>query len=323
MNTKLLNNLTYTYLSIPTIIFLIGWCKPIISIPITILILLSIIYRIKNNKINILKEIKDNKKTIIITLIISLIIIYLSGIGGYTFQNEDHLYRNTIFEELVNNNWPIYHNEIGNYNKSIIFTYYFASWLPASIIAKITNISIGYLFLYLWNVTGLFIVLNYLKTYSKDKGYSVILLFLLFSGLDILSEIYNGNNPFKIILNSTHMEWGTTFQMSSFITQLFWVYNQAIPAWLITLFILKEKDNKYIGTIIAMSLLFCTFPPAGLLFILIYKVFIENKSNIKEWLKNTFTWQNILIGLPLLIIYYLFIGTNNSSQSIKNRNRFL
>lgn len=62
MNTKLLNNLTYTYLSIPTIIFLIGWCKPIISIPITILILLSIIYRIKNNKINILKEIKDNKK---------------------------------------------------------------------------------------------------------------------------------------------------------------------------------------------------------------------------------------------------------------------
>ena len=59
---EFLNNITYIYLMIPIIIFLIGWVKLYISIPISILILFSIINRFKNKKINILKYLKENKK---------------------------------------------------------------------------------------------------------------------------------------------------------------------------------------------------------------------------------------------------------------------
>lgn len=312
MNTKLLNNITLIYISIPIIIFLIGWCKPIISLPLVILIFLSIILKFKTSKTNIKEVIKNNKRQLIIILILSIIMITLSGIGGFVYQNEDHLYRNAIFENLINNKWPIYNEPSSNYAYQTIFTYYFASWLPASIIGKITNIKIGYLFLYLWNVLGLFITFCYIKYYFKGKYQYAILLFILFSGLDVIAKICNGDNLLKIILSSSHIEWATTFQMSSFTTQLFWVYNQAIPAWLVTFFILNEENNTYLGIIIAMSLLFCTFPTAGLIFIFIYKIL----SNNKNWFKTTFTWQNIIVGIPILIINLVFLTSNTSSQNV-------
>lgn len=323
MNKKTLNNLTYLYICIPIIIFLLGWCKLYISVPITLLIIFSFITRIEKYKQidNLVKFTKNHKKEIVITIAIAIIYVFISGIGGYVYQNPDHIYRNSIFKELIDNKWPIYHTPQGVFDFDTIFVYYFALWLPAALIGKIFNLSLAYFALFIWCVLGVLLTFSYLKKYYKGKYYIPILLFIVFSGLDIIERFIYGNNFFEMLTSINHLEWIGSFQMSSFTTQLFWVYNQAIPAWLITMFILNEKDNRYIGVIMAMSLLFCTLPAIGLIFLFIYKIFFEsltkkNKVNIKNWAQKTFSWQNMFVGIPILLINYLFLKSNLSGNQI-------
>ena len=48
--------------------------------------------------------------------------------------------------------------------------------------------------------------------------------------MDVLGYYMTGIDM-KTVLQTTYLEWWTDFQFSGFTTQLFWVFNQAIPAW--------------------------------------------------------------------------------------------
>lgn len=326
VNTNILNNITYIYILIPIIIFLLGWVKLWISIPLTIALIISIILNIKKEKLDkkyILEYLKDNKKEIIITLIISLILVYLSGIGGYTFQNEDHLYRNAIFEELINYEWPIYLEADGKFTKEVIMVYYFAIWLPSALIGKAFGLKIGFFALYLWCTFGVYLTFRYFKKYYNKNFIVPIILFILFSGLDyILVNLYGVKIDKNIITSISHLEWASGYQFSSFTTQLFWVFNQAIPAWLLTLMVLNEKDNKKLLIYLASSLLFSTFPTVGLIFVMFYKIYLSSNEKINsKYLynktKELFSYENLIIGIPLFIILATFITSNSTSSNIK------
>lgn len=328
MNTKFLNKLTFLYIIIPTIIFLIGWCKLYLSIPISIALIIIYLkrYKLEKNEVKeIVKSIKKNKKKILIVLGIILFYVFISGIGGYVYQNDDHAYRNGIFETLVNNKWPVVYDKLPTFKGQIMLVYYFAFWLPAAVIGKIFGLTTGYFFLYLWAVIGVSIVFAYLMKYFKKNYLIPILIFVTFSGLDILENFFHGRDALALINSTAHLEWITNSQMSSFTTQLFWVFNQAIPAWLLTFCILNEEDNRILGVLLALSLIFCTLPAVGLIFVAFYKVFftdvnilklIKVKDKFIKWLKNIFTWENILVGIPLLLICALFVKSNIAGSNI-------
>lgn len=325
---QILNKYTYLYLCIPTILFLFGWCKFYIALIFSSILLIIFFTRYKLSKpnfVNIKKYIKENKKVIIVTLLISCVFVFISGIGGYVFQNEDHLYRNAVFDNLVYNGWPVVSAPEGNFESPIFLVYYFAFWLPAAVVGKLLGINAGYLFLYIWSVIGVYLTFSHFRKYSRKNFILPIIMFIFFSGLDIVENFLYGKNVVALITSATHIEWTTGFQFSSFTTQLFWVFNQAIPAWLLTMFILNEKDNRILGIMVAISLIFCTLPAVGLAFIVLYKVFFENfnarwfkndKDKFKEWFKNTFTWENILVGVPLLLIFALFVKSNLAGGTI-------
>jgi hypothetical protein len=321
---KRLNDITFFYLMIPAIIFLVGWVKLWISLPIIILMGIFIVLRINKDvdkPINIKEYFKTNKKEILITLAITLLLVFMSGIGGFVFQNTDHLYRNGVFKELVNNEWPVYSEPGGNFSREVIMVYYFALWLPAAVVGKLLGFKAGLIALYLWCSIGVYITFKYLKVYYKKNYYMPILLFIGFSGLDIVSKFLYGNNIWELINSTTHLEWGAGYQFSSFTTQLFWVFNQAIPAWLLTLMILNEKDNKRLLVLISFGLIFSTLPTFGLMFIVLYKVFFDEKDklSIKEIIdkiRDTISVENILIGIPLFIIFGTFVASNSTSGNI-------
>ena len=189
-NFELLNNLTYIYLIIPIIIFLLGWVKLWISIPLSLALIIFAYKRLKKMKINLKNYLLENKKEIIIILLISLILIFLSGIGGFVYQNKDHLYRNAIFSELINNKWPIYISPGGEFTKEVMMVYYFAIWLPSALIGKIFGMKIAYFSFYIWCVIGLFLFLNYLRKYNKNNYLIPIILLIRISGLDIIEKLF-------------------------------------------------------------------------------------------------------------------------------------
>lgn len=330
MNQKnnILNRCAFLYLCVPIIIFLFGWCKLHIAIILTLLLAIVFFANCKIQEIDfkeIIKWIKDNKKMIITFLVISLFYVFVSGIGGFVWQNDDHLYRNAIFENLVYKDWPIVVESSSSFNGPVFLVYYFAFWLPAALVGKIFGMTAGIVFLYIWSVIGVYITFLYLRKYYKKSFIIPIVMFIFFSGLDIVERFFCGENIMDLVNSTIHLEWSTTFQFSSFTTQLFWVFNQCIPAWIITMFILNENNNRILGIVIAMSLIFCTLPAIGLVFIAIYKIFFKDfkiswikndKQKFKEWFFNTFTWENIFVGIPLLVVLALFVKSNEASGTI-------
>lgn len=83
-------------------------------------------------------------------------------------------------------------------------------------------------------------------------------------------------------------------QYSSHSTQLYWVFNQAIYGWLLTLMILNEKKKENLILYWSCGLLECTFPFVGMIPFLALQVFRKDQGETS--LRPLFSVQNIVGG---------------------------
>ena len=309
--------LGYLYISIPIMIFFIGWCNPVTAIIGTLVILISLFYAFKNApKLWIPK---DKKQILFLSslFVIALIWVYLSGIGALVFQNSDHNVRNPIFEMLVTESWPVEHA-----NQPAILAYYIAFWLPSAVVGKIFNsIQIGYYFQILWASIGIFLFFYYVIAGLRRKNYIPIVLFIFFSGLDIIGTIFRFN-IYDVISITSHLEqWGYLFQFSSFTTQLFWVFNQAIPAWVLVVLLNTEKNNKNIGFLYSCLFLHSTLPAIGIFPYILYWCLKNGKKHarfcdLKASFLSLFTFQNTIGSLCIFIVCYSYLSSNIAGGNI-------
>lgn len=153
---------------------------------------------------------------------------------------------------------------------------------------------------------------------------SILPLLKFFSGLDIIGTYVLKLNPTPDLFTG-HLEWwGKNFQYSSFTTQLFWVYNQAIPAWIITVLILRQETNRYLILLVALSMLNSTLPFIGLIPIALVKgvaITCKARKSVKErfifLVKDLFTFENIICGGFVALISYLYLKANNAAAHIQ------
>ena len=259
-----------------------------------------------------------NKKDIVYCIIAVILImawVFLSGIGGFAYQNDDFWARNAIYRDLINYDWPIIYdlslepdyvvNLLGT--DKVAFSYYYIFWLPIALISKIFNLSwfISNLLLYFYVVLGLLLVLYFLNRKLNKCSYIALILLILFSGLDIVRFVIR-NNYLPII---EHIEWYGDFfyQYSSNTTQLFWIFNQSVPIWLLMSILLNIDDYKYSIGLCALAFAYSPWAMFGLLPYMFYIL-------IKD-IKGSINFENVSISLLMLIIFGTFYfcgqkGTN-------------
>ena len=323
--TKLFLNISYIYIAIPVIIFFALWTKWYFALVIIACILFGLIMLCRKEYTGY--EIEINKKTLK-TMIISLFVIilwaYLSGIGGFVFQNGDHVIRNEIFDILVSYKWPVVKNiDIEGETSTRGIIYYIAFWLPSALVGKTIGLEAGYFFQLLWTVIGLFLFYITLSVFFKKVSLCPLLVFIFFSGLDIVGTFLFSPDA-QFFDRSAHIEWWSSFfQFSSFTTQLFWVFNQAMPLWIVTMLVLLQRDNRHIVFIMGLAVLYGPFPFIGLVPICIAQMLSGKKpdlKNFKDWiiglLKETLTIENIICGGIVGITSYLYFKGNSSAQLI-------
>ncbi len=318
--------LGYLYIVLPILIFIIGYCNLPVAIVGTSIICLCSYLLYKNSPKLWIPQNKKDWYLLIIGLIIITFWVYYSGIGCYSFQTPDHNCRNPIFELLVTEKWPVIQNA------QYILTYYIGFWLPAAVIGKIFNsINIGYFAQFVWAILGIFLTFYYIAAIFKKKILLPLIIFIFFSGMDIIGtvivDLLSDNTGHANSLNIfSHLEWYFPgFQFSSFTTQLYWVFNQAIPAWVAMLLLLHEKDNRSMIFIYSCLFLCSTLPAIGMLPILFYLCLkngnnslkhLCNKNNFINILKNGFSVQNVLGTLFITPITYLYLSNNIASTNI-------
>lgn len=315
MSTLVLYRLTYLYLALPLLFFLMTWLDSGWAF------LFTLMYGIAFYKAH--KTISEQNNHFVSNgvlrglAVLSLVWCFFAGIGYFYYQSFDYHFRNAVFRDLINYDWPVMYDKA---NTPLV--YYMAFWLPVAGVCKlmipiIQNANqvfmIGNVLLLFYAAFGVWLIFAHLIKAScaenKKQAFMTAAVFMLFSGLDII-----GYQFFQIMAQpfDYHLEWWTTtIQYSSMTTGLFWVFNQFIPVALLTLLIYNERNIKNFGLLIALSLFFTPYPTAGLgIFMLAYAGTEFYYSQAKKiFLRDCiFSVQNI-IGvfwlLPILILYFI------------------
>ncbi len=110
----------------------------------------------------------------------------LWGTGGYGPQDVDHPKHNALLKTLINEPWPAWvESDRGNFP----LVYYTAFYLPAAAVGKALGWSAANHALQLWALIGLVLSLTWFCRLSGGFLARNVLLFLVFSGLDIISTL--------------------------------------------------------------------------------------------------------------------------------------
>lgn len=333
--SKLINLFIYSYIALPFLIFASGFLKWYFALPISLCIILSVILAVKSSEglkapafsVHSLPRFCGG-------IILIVLIVLLSGIGNVMWQNNDHATRNTLFNILVEYSWPPKYITDGGNEVGIV--YYIGFWLPSALLGKITSLGWGYFFQILWAIAGLGVLWYLLCVIHKKIVVYPLVIFLFFSGMDIMghglvSTLYDKLTTLQTGTwafpqgspLTTHIEWwGSYYQYSSHITQLFWVFNQCIPVWIATVLILIEKNNKNLVFIMGLTLISSTLPFIGLIPVFVWCAVCDHNgslldrpftSNIKESFLSLFTWQNVVGGGISGIMSFLYLVGNIAS----------
>lgn len=308
---------TYLYLALPFVIFALGWMRLFIGIPVALLLCFCLYLSCREAPA--VPALPVRRRTVpyfCLLLFVVLLVVFFSGVGGFSYQNDDHYWRNSIFEALVRYRFPV--RETWGDGTQVGLIYYIGYWLPAALFGKLFGVGAGYVFLFLWTVLGVFLFSELLMAVFRRHAVSLLIFFFAFSGLDLVVHLVNGN--FAALWGVGHLEWGeATFQYSSFITQLYWTFNQALPAWLFTLALFLQKNNRNMIFLLGLMPLCSAFPFVGLLPFAVYLMVsrhykdengkaLHGKARVSAFFRDTLTLPNLLGGgvSGLLSALYLF-----------------
>ena len=299
------NMLIYIYLALPTIIYLVGWLKWYLALPFGMMAAYTCIKGFSDSIQDkcLIIDCYADMKTFLKALLLIVLWVYISGIGGWCYQNSDHEYRSAIFRALVEYDWPVVSRDG---SRGLI--YYIGFWLPAACIGKIFGLKAGYAAQFIWAVLGIFIVYYLICVYRKKVDLLPIVFLIFFSGLDYVGTWILGEEGIDLRL-AAHLEWwACDMQFTSMTAQLFWVFNQAIPAWVSIILILTQKNSKNMLLILSLTMLTSTIPFVGLIPIVIYLYIRRVKEDRSLW-KELFTIQNI-VGVVVIggCVFLYLIG---------------
>lgn len=305
---KCFQSVAYGYVLLPVGIFLMSWTRPGIGVIATALVVLlwwNISVRKETLKVNTVEGLTVRRLYLIAVFVAAWVL--LSGIAGVSFQNKDHYCRNAVYEALVNFDWPAVDETLDG---GRMLVYYIGFWLPSALVGKIFGMQVGYYFQLIWAFIGIILFYGCVCIFRRRISVWPLFVFMLFSGLDAVGWVIVGQP--EVVLDSTsHMEWWTIYQFSSMSTQLFWVFNQAIPAWLIIMLYLLQKDNRSLFLLSAGALLASPLPTIGMVpFVLWFSIQNTRSSTttlwVKTWIKSLFTLENLL-GISIDVILGLYM----------------
>jgi hypothetical protein len=313
---KLLQRITIFYLVFPFLLFCMGWLRLSIAVPVVLLTLWAT-WKLFAQPIPY--SLIPNSQPTFYFLLITFLWLLLSGIGGYAFQNWDHHWRNAVLRDLIAYDFPVIYAapEKGAIE---MLVYYVGYFLPAAWVGKFFGWGAANFALFLWTWLGVILVTLRLGNLFKTSAAKAALLLIFFSGLDALGALLFPHNYPTLLPPIQHLEiWSGNLQYSSFTTQLFWVFNQAVPAWLcITLL----ADQSPISTrqlpitnlqLLSFSLAFFFAPLAalGLLPYLLIEIF--KQTDFKSPFKNI-RLDILLASGMIVLVSFLYFASNTAAQ---------
>jgi hypothetical protein len=239
-----LTGLAMLYLALPYFIFFLGWFKWPLGLLLGAVTALGLSRPLAmafatRPQARILEP-----RILLIIVFVAICWSALGGAGHFFFANFDWDIRDAVLRDLVVSAWPPGYGQSGQ--GDIILRAPVAYYLPAAVFGWALGLQFADLALWFWTAlgTGLFLALLPLPFKLSFRLLVSLCLVILFSGMDILGWLTVRQAPPSL---GEHLEWWALFfQYSSNTTQLFWVPNHALPAWIaIAIFFRHWKNPEF------------------------------------------------------------------------------
>jgi len=345
----------YLYLALPVMIFFLGWCRWYIGIPGALVLVLAVwccrkewcsgsaAYAADRQHMQRPAG-KDGKDTAVqeqaglqyvitsahwakLAVIAAVILCWagLSGVGGYVWQNADHSVRNELFVLLVEGKWPLVKElatESGTEVRGLV--YYIGYWLPAALAGKLFGLKAGWAVQYLWAAAGIALLYAWICLWRKKLAVWPLWILIFFSGLDAAGVLLSCQEELRIF-GDVHLEaWAPYYQFSSMTTQLFWVFNQAVPAWLMSALVFLGEKPRNMAFLASLTILTATFPFVGVLPFVLYFMIVRSRWDkncrnvcglLKSCRKNWGSLQNVAGSAVTVVICGIYIAGNHTVRN--------
>lgn len=306
----------FFYLYIPLFLFLFGWIKPLLSIPVFTLAFLSLAKGIQSYKIFDKQKLDSSVVDTILLFLLIVIFFVFCGHGDLMPQDGDWSKHHAILHDLVEFKWPVI------YDDGSMLTYYIGQYIVPSFIGKIFHsVYIANWALVLWNSLGISIVLQFLIHYLNVKKLSskIILLFfvLVWGGaINIGAKVYqllgygNTYSSYKWLdISRVRIHFAGNFDA------LRGAFQHVISPWVACCLFLLDKNKIENYLLIGLPLLltstfgFVYFAPL-LLILAVWNVSAIKKRNQA---RKIFSFSNLAL-LPLLGIVIVYLVGNFLSE---------
>jgi hypothetical protein len=249
-----LDRVAVVYLTLPLVVFLVGWFKIWAALP----LLACVAYSLKGLAAPRLSGAAGWPVTPLqlkVAVIAACAWTFFGGVGHFVFANADWHVRDAVLHDVVSGQWPVgygIHDGLVTLLRAPLGYY-----LVPAVVGKGFGLPAAHLFMGAWTAFGTTLfLLQVLSLMPSRLSISImaVLVIVMFSGFDIIGNLLNDGPHFRYYWKiATHLEWWAgSYQYSSITTQLFWVPNHAIGGWLAVGMLCRAKGGKQLDAMLPM-----------------------------------------------------------------------
>ncbi|MFH1267074.1 MAG: hypothetical protein ABIK89_15210 [Planctomycetota bacterium] len=320
------------YLVVPYLIFLLGWLRWWLAVPMAALLVVASCCAVRDVLRVDPSGRRERQGTVIswrqLVLLIgaALFLALLSGAGGYGAQDIDYPKHNAILKALARQPWPV---EVASPKGSFPLVYYIAWYLPAGLLGKVAGWQAANHVLFFWTVLGLVLALAWFCTLAGRFTWVVLAVFVGFSGLDVIGAGFykiaalGGTTPSESIQIgfeslrwwNWEMRWWNDEIVRNYspnVALLFLVPQQCLAGWILTGMIVwtlrhgGDSGRRNLWFHFGLSSLWAPFVTIGLAPLLAWDFFWRRPLGFRRW-RAYASGANLcgLVVLGIVALYYV------------------
>ncbi|WP_143167513.1 hypothetical protein [Massilia sp. CF038] len=235
-------------------------------------------------------------------LLLAIILAWMSGAMPPFAENIDWYKHYAIFNALGEQAWP---PQFLVADGMATLRYSLAYYVVPALAAKCFGATVLPLAIFAWTTLGCYLSLLLAfdaRARSSRAALMLGLIFVLFSGADIVGTYFTGAFP-SSPMPSMHIEWWSYFgELPSAVTSLFWTPQHAIAGWLgaLLLFRFPHQGVRNAGVIGAAAAIWSPFVAIGLLPLLLW-------ASATTGVRALFSRSNMIAAPVLLVLGALFL----------------
>lgn len=178
--------LALAYLVLPNLIFLTTWLRPVIGIPVAVIVTLGAGRLIWRSRDLVFRP-RLSRQAFYFVLALAFFWTVIGGVGGVVPQSPDYYKHNLLVNDLVHSNWPVQYLQPGGEKNYLCYGmgYYLLPSFGGKLLGDgaVAGLTFG------WTLAGMVLLFYWVATFNR-KPYSTLVIFLLFAVTGVLWMLF-------------------------------------------------------------------------------------------------------------------------------------